>query len=151
MAFSARSQANLATVHPDLRLVFETVVKSWDCIILEGERSEAQQAANVAKRVSKTMESRHRTEYSRYPDAGVDAVDAAPAPLRWPQPPVGTSVAERQQWQKDVARFYYFAGFVLGVAQQLGVKLRHGGDWDGDRDIHEETFDDLVHFEIVRS
>ena len=138
--FSPISQARLATCHPDLRRLFEEVSKWWPCTVLEGERTLAQQEANVAKGVSKTLESKHLKAYSRYP-AGVDAVDVAPYPLKWPQRGSPTFV-------KDTALFYYFAGFVLGVASQMGVKLRHGGDWDGDRDIHDQSFDDLPHFEL---
>lgn len=148
--FSERSRQMLVTCHPDLRLVFEEVLRHWDCTVLEGQRSRQQQAENVRRGVSQTMESRHLVEYSERPELGVDAVDAAPAPLRWPQRPKDHSPAERTRWMKDMARFYFFGGFVLGVASQLGVALRYGGDWDGDREIHEQRFDDLVHFERLR-
>jgi len=31
----------------------------------------------------------------------------------------------------------------------MGVDLRWGGDWDGDTEVRDNGFDDLVHFEIV--
>jgi peptidoglycan L-alanyl-D-glutamate endopeptidase CwlK len=34
------------------------------------------------------------------------------------------------------------------VASEEGVNVRWGGDWDGDRDIDDQTFDDLPHFEF---
>ncbi len=43
----------------------------------------------------------------------------------------------------------YFAGLVRGIAVSWGVKIRWGGDWDMDGDLKDNSFDDLVHFEIV--
>jgi len=97
--------------------------------VLEGKRSEAQQKINVAKGVSKTLNSKHVYPLSELSQAA----DVAPYPVDW----------------KDTIRFYAFAGFVLGVASQLGVKLRWGGDWDSDRNVAEETFRDLPHFELA--
>ena len=61
------------------------------------------------------------------------AIDAAPSPIDW----------------NDRERFFYFAGVVKGVAEEMGIKIRWGGDWDGDNDFDDQTFDDLVHFELV--
>lgn len=140
-SFSASSLSRLATTHPDLQKVFHEVIKHWDCTILEGERIAEQQRANVAKGVSKTMDSEHLHRPAR-------AVDVAPYPLRWPKRPTDDSQAELKRWMKEMAHFYYFAGFVLGIAEKVGVTLRHGGDWDRDRNIHDNAFDDLPHFEL---
>ena len=45
-------------------------------------------------------------------------------------------------------RHYYFCGYVLAVAKQLGLDIRWGGDWDSDRETKDQTFNDLVHFEL---
>ena len=47
----------------------------------------------------------------------------------------------------DRELFTFFAGYVLGVADSMGVTLRWGGDWDSDKDLKDNNFDDLVHFE----
>ena len=60
------------------------------------------------------------------------AVDVAPYPIDW----------------EDREGFILFAGYVLGVASQLGLNIRWGGDWDGDFDLSDNEFDDLVHFEM---
>ena len=45
-------------------------------------------------------------------------------------------------------------GFILGVASQMGVNVRWGGDWSasslykGKRTTKDNSFDDLVHFEL---
>ena len=122
--FGAESLRQLETCHPDLQRLFQQVVKHWDCSVVEGKRSEAQQARNVAKGVSKTMASKHV-----FPADGPSlAADVAPYPVRWPVAPKDDSPAERTRWMKDYARFYYFAGYVLGVAAQMGIPLRHGAD-----------------------
>jgi hypothetical protein len=53
-----------------------------------------------------------------------------------------------EDW-KDREKFCVFAGMVLGVAATMGVKLRWGGDWDGDLNTREEKFSDMPHFEEV--
>lgn len=126
--FGTASKAQLKTCDPRLQRIFNEVIKHWDCQVLEGKRSEAQQKINVARGVSKTLNSKHV-----YPlDKPSLAVDVAPYPIKW----------------KDIERFYAFGGMVIGVALMMGINLRWGGDWDSDRDFHDQTFMDLVHFEI---
>ena len=43
-----------------------------------------------------------------------------------------------------------FAGFVLGVANQMGINLRWGGDWDQDFEVQDNKFDDFPHFELKK-
>jgi peptidoglycan L-alanyl-D-glutamate endopeptidase CwlK len=136
-SFSKTSQTRLDTCAEPLRRLFQEVVQSWDCTILEGERTPEQQAINVRKGVSKTLLSKH------IPAAGAQsrAVDVAPFPLAWPD-------RQAPNYAKALARFYFFGGYVLGVAARLGIPVVWGGDWDGDHDIHEQDFDDLVHWEL---
>lgn len=42
-----------------------------------------------------------------------------------------------------------FAGYVMRVADELGIKLRYGGDWDGDKKTADQSFNDLPHYEIL--
>lgn len=126
-AFSARSLAVLDTVHPDLQRLFKRVVLKFDCTILPdgGKRTEEQQRELVAAGKSKTMQSRHLTG---------DAVDVAPYPIDW----------------EDSQRFYAFAGYVIGIAESLGIAIRWGGDWNSNWDFTDQTFHDLPHFELRR-
>jgi len=123
-SFSHSSWEKLAAVHEDLQKVFIKVVETFDCTILEGLRTPERQAQLVAENKSKTLHSKHLTGR---------AVDVAPYPIDF----------------HDTERFYLFAGYVLGVAQMLGIRLRWGGDWDSDWNVQEETFKDLVHWELV--
>jgi peptidoglycan L-alanyl-D-glutamate endopeptidase CwlK len=125
--FSQRSYERLKTCHPDLIRLFETVVRGFDCTVLEGHRGEQAQNDAYDKGYSKL----------RYPDSKHNktpslAVDVAPYPVDW----------------NDRERFYFFAGYVKGVAEELDITIRWGGDWDSDTHVHDQTFFDLPHFEL---
>jgi peptidoglycan L-alanyl-D-glutamate endopeptidase CwlK len=157
--YSQKSLGKLATAHPDLQELFEKRIgPRFPNTILEGVRSMEQQRKNVEKGVSKTMDSKH----VRLPS---EAVDAAPDPLEWPQigkllariESVAGSLAKPErdeimalvgEYTKSVARWYYFGGYVVGTADEVGIPVRWGGDWNGNRSIDDQSFDDLPHFEL---
>lgn len=127
--FSSLSAARLRGCDVRLQRIFEDVIVYFDCIILEGHRDEDGQNAAFESGNSqiKWPEGKHNKQPSL-------AVDAAPYPVDW----------------QDRERITLFAGFVIGVAQtKYHVKLRWGGDWDQDTQVKDNTFDDLVHFEVV--
>tara|TARA_R100001082_G_C4342164_1_gene150640 strand:- start:265 stop:675 length:411 start_codon:yes stop_codon:yes gene_type:complete len=125
--FSKKSKENLSGVDPVLKMLFTEVVKHFDCSVTEGLRSLERQKELVKKGASKTLKSKH-----------IDgmAVDVVAYPIDY----------------EDTKRNYYFGGFVMGMAKAMGLPLRWGGDWDGDTMLSgrdpDQTFDDLVHFEI---
>lgn len=123
--FSSKSRDRLATCDPRIIEVFEEVVKTWDCTILEGHRPQERQDELFRQGKSKVVwpNGDHNTVPSR-------AVDVVPYPIDW----------------DDWRRFYAFAGFVLGVAQAKNIKLGSGLDWDGDRNFNDQTFHDAPHF-----
>lgn len=123
--FSKRSNDRLDSCHPDLQRLFRTVIMVTDCTVLEGHRSLARQAELLASGKSKVRRSKHNERPSL-------AVDVAPYPIDW----------------EDTERFVAFGEMVIETAKQLGISLRWGGDWDGDGDRSDQTFDDLVHFEL---
>ena len=45
-------------------------------------------------------------------------------------------------------RFYMLAGVMLNAAQEMGIRVRWGGDWDGDGSTKDQTFHDLGHYEL---
>jgi len=136
--FSKQSTDRLATCDQRLQDLFNEVIKHFDCVILEGHRGKELQDKYFAEKKSKTPwpKSKHNGQPSR-------AVDAVPYPVKW------GAAGTPDQRRKDIARFYLFAGFVKGVAANMGIKIRWGGDWDGDHDFNDQTFDDLPHFEVV--
>lgn len=122
------SKAEYDTLDPRLQKVADKVLEFWDCVMQQGRRTEAEHQLNLAKGTSHTKNSKHVTG-----DKPSRAMDLAPFPVDW----------------KDTERFYAFAGCVIMCGYMMGIKLRWGGDWDSDRDLHDQNFFDLVHFELV--
>lgn len=118
----------------DLQVLFFEVIRTFDCIVTEGYRNEADQEA-AFKRGATTLHYPHG-KHNRQPSM---AVDVAPYPINY----------------NDSKRFYYFAGYVKGIAERLKVEgkithtVRWGGDWDRDTQVNDQTFNDLVHFELI--
>ena len=127
--FGKRSKERLSTCHTDLQKVFNEVIKTVDCSVLEGHRSAERQ--DLLFKEGKTKVKYPNGRHNNNPSM---AVDVAPYPIDW----------------SDRERFHLFAGFVLGVAKSMGIDLRWGGDWDQDWYVHDNRFDDFPHFEIKR-
>ena len=125
--FGTRSKNNLKTCDKRLQDVFNKVIKYVDCSVLEGHRSAERQDKlfKEGKTKVKYPNGRHNANPSR-------AVDVVPYPIDW---------ADRE-------RFHLFAGFVLGIARSMGIKLRWGGDWNMNFEVDDNNFDDFPHFEI---
>ena len=125
--FGNKSKRELKTCDERLQKVFNEVIKYVDCSVLEGNRPEWRQNElyEEGKTKVKFPMGRHNSRPSR-------AVDVTPYPVDW----------------DDRERQTLFAGFVLGVARNMGIKLRWGGDWDQDFQVSDNRFDDFPHFEI---
>ena len=125
--FGKRSKKNLESCDKRLQDIFNEVIKYVDCSVLEGHRNEDRQNKlyDEGKTKVKFPNGRHNSSPSR-------AVDVTPYPVDW----------------DDRERQTLFAGFVLGIAQSIGIKLRWGGDWDQDFQVQDNRFDDFPHFEI---
>ena len=125
--FGSRSINRIKTCDQRLQELFYEVVKHFDCTIIEGSRGKERQ--NKAYADGKSKVKYPNGKHNQFPSV---AVDVAPYPIDW----------------SDRDRFHYFGGFVLGVAEQKGLNIRWGGDWDMDTQTKDNNFDDLVHFEI---
>ena len=132
--YSNNSEKNLKTCHPDLQLLFRTVLPHFDHTIIIGHRGE--KAQNQAYENGK---SQLKWPYGKHNKKPSIAVDAAPYPIDW----------------HDRERMTLFAGFVKGAAEILKSQgkithsIRWGGDWSGDTQVKDNNFDDLVHFELI--
>jgi peptidoglycan L-alanyl-D-glutamate endopeptidase CwlK len=132
--FSAKSLSQLATCHADLQTLFNEVVKYIDCTVTEGYRNE--EAQNKAFAEGKSKLKWPNGNHNKNPSI---AADVYPYPID----------------MNDTRRFYYFAGFVKGIATKLIAEgkithdIRWGGDWDSDNDFKDNTFNDFPHFELV--
>ena len=113
--YSNVSKQRLASCHPDLQLVFNEVIRHRDCSILCGHRGEHEQNAAFAGGFSglRYPQSKH----NKLPSLAVDVM-----PYFQVRPHI--------RWDDNIATTH-FAGFVLGVASQMGISLEWGGNWKG--------------------
>ena len=127
-SFSKRSQDRLSTCRSELQTLFYEVVKGFDCTVLCGHRGRAEQTEAFESGRSKVRwpDGKHNSNPS-------EAVDVVPYPVNW----------------NDLARFYFFGGYVKAKAEELGINIRWGGDWDGDTSVTDQNFNDLPHFELI--
>ena len=131
--FGRKSKEQLSSCHPDLQSLFNEVIKHYDCTILEGHRSNERQ-----EKLFHQGQSKLRACQSKHNQSPSLAVDVAPYHIKKPNIDLNCT-----------NNFYLFSGYVLGVANQLGIKIRWGGYWDKTLDVRNNKFNDLVHFELV--
>lgn len=134
--FGKRSKERLRGVDARLVNLLNEVIKYWDITVIEGLRSQERQDLLV-------MQGKSKVKFSKHCEG--KAVDIAPYPIDW---------SARDD-------FHYLGGFVLGIATQMGLNIRWGGDWSSpslDKDVmsgkeqrstKDNRFDDMVHFEII--
>lgn len=129
--FGTASTERLATADPRLQKLFNEVIKTFDCTVIEGHRTKEKQNEYFEQGKSKLKwpEGKHCSDPSL-------AVDVAPF--------IGGKISY------NTNHCLYFAGYVMATANSLGIKLRSGYDWDMDNEVvTDQSFNDGVHFEIV--
>ena len=139
-AWSLKSKGHIKTCDPELQRLFNKVLQVQDCTVLCGFRDaeEQREAFRTGHSELDWPNSKHNAmREDHHPDLGASrfaeslAIDVAPCPIDW----------------TDRYRFAWFAGIVRGVASELNIPVRWGGNWDGG-DLERQKFDDLVHFEL---
>ena len=131
--FSEASKQKLETCDPELQILFNYVIRFFDCTVICGERGKEAQNKAFAEGFSTVQypHSKHNKSPSR-------AVDVVPYPVEW----------------MNTDRMRYFIGFVKGLAKILkeyGLMEKEiitGIDWDNDTDLSDTRFKDFPHFEI---
>ena len=122
--FGKRSKERLKGVDHRLIMILDELIKIMDVTIIEGLRSAKRQEQLLKKGATKVKYSKHMEG---------KAVDLAPYPIDW----------------EDRDTFHYMAGMVRGIGHLLNIKVRVGADWDSDGNTKDNSFDDLVHIELV--
>jgi peptidoglycan L-alanyl-D-glutamate endopeptidase CwlK len=131
------SEQRLATCHRDLQVLFNHVIQYYDCSVVCGYRTKADQEKAFADGLSKVH---YPGTHSTKPSIAVDVAPYIESTISW----------ERTQSA-------HFAGYVLGVADRLWTiglmkhRIRNGADWNMDHNINDTTFWDACHFELVLS
>lgn len=136
--FGRKSEEKLANLHPKMVRVLRLTIQLVDFSIMETNRTKETHAKYIAD--GRTKVSYANTKHSYVPSC---AVDLAPYPIVWPE-----NVEDEKARLKAAARFYFVAGAIKQAGEMLGIPIRWGGDWDGDNEFNDQTFDDLVHFEL---
>lgn len=145
--FGSASRKHLMGVHADLVRLHEAVLVVFDHSITDGKRTLEEQEKNVAKGVSKTMDSKHLPQR----DGLAHATDSVPYPAPdWSSVQRSLDAIKKIDPKLDLLRFYYYQGVVRGVASQLNIPIRQGIDWDRDTDVGDQSFIDLPHVELVQ-
>jgi len=113
-ALSQRDVTRLKKAHPDLqRIVNEAArITTLPFVILQADRTLAEQKANVAKGVSQTLKSRHLIDGKGI----VYAVDIAP---------IGPDGKASFAWPL----YHKLAPIMKQAAKNVGVPVEWGGDW----------------------
>lgn len=129
--FSKRSREQLNTCHPKLVQVLEAAIKKIDFSVIEGHRGEAEQNRAFAE-----GRSRLRWPNSKHNKMPSEAVDIWPYPFK-------------PEYWNQIEVWENLAKVVLECAEELGIKIRWGGDWNQNGDWRDEKFIDGPHFELV--
>jgi len=130
--FSDRSRANLDQCHPSLQVLFEEVIKHYDCTILCGYRGMAEQ--NNAYHEGRSQLLYPKSKHNSNPSMAVDVCtwyEDKPH-IRW----------------NDNKTASYLAGYIKATADQLGIKIRLGADFNMNNDLTDNWFD-VYHIELI--
>ena len=136
--FSQRSLNNLATCHIDLQVLFNEVIKTFDCIVTDGHRNKIDQDKAYYSGHSKVKWPNGK--HNKFPSYAADVYPWEPKVI--------------VDWN-DNQRFHYFGGYVMGIANMLKNEgrithlVRWGGDWNMNTQIKDERFRDTGHFELI--
>ncbi len=131
--FSESSMQKLRTCDPELQILFNYVIRYFDCTIVCGERGKT--AQNKAYKDRTSTKKYPNSKHNSFPSKAVDVV---PYPIEW----------------ENTDRMRYFIGFVKGVAQMLkeystmDKEIVTGIDWDNDTVLKDQRFNDCPHFQV---
>lgn len=125
-SFSKLSAQRLATCDERLQRLLTEAIKTVDLTVLCGHRGEDEQedAFRAGKSKVHWPDSKHNSTPSQ-------AVDIAPFPVNW----------------NDTNTFARLAGYIQRIAEEQGVSIRWGGDWDGNW-RSDDKFVDMPHIEL---
>lgn len=143
--FDARSKAQLATVHLALREVMVDAMRLTDVPfqVVQGARTVAEQQALFNAKRSKVNPAAFQNKLDLYRKA---------KHVVWSGDPLSRAVdiicdVTGKAYDRD--HLVHIAGVVLTCSKNRGVEVRWGGNWDRDHEIiSDQTFNDLVHFEL---
>jgi peptidoglycan L-alanyl-D-glutamate endopeptidase CwlK len=122
------------TIHPKLQLIVDKVLEKIDITLISGHRDKLEQ--NILFKEGKSKLKYPMSKHNSNPSTAVDLA-------KW------NKTKPRIRWE-DRGQALFIAGYVQAVADQLGIKIRLGADWNGDQ-IFDESFFDPWHIELDKS
>jgi peptidoglycan L-alanyl-D-glutamate endopeptidase CwlK len=128
--------AKLETCHPNIQKIVNKLTERWNICIIEGHRGK--EAQNKAFAEGKSKLKFPNGKHNSLPSMAIDMI------------PVELNKGKENIDWNDRSRICHFAGYVISVAEFLGTPIRWGGDWDKDTELKDNSFDDLVHFELIK-
>lgn len=146
--FGTKSKVKLATCHRDIQKVLNLAISrsKVDFGISEGTRSLAKQQEYYA--IGRTVD-KHKNTITN-----VDGVTKKGKHNHSPSLAVDIYVwhsnsSTRKKISYDEAHLSYVAGVIDSCAAELNIKLKWGGNWDGDGIIKfDQNLNDMPHYEI---
>jgi len=149
--FNQSSLSNLSTCHRTLQNLFNEVILKADCSIICGHRGEIEQ-----NKAYESGRSKIKFPHGKHNSVPSLASDVYPYPYDWEAGEwtfndvfAEGNLDKMRRVMNNLKKFYYFAGIVRGIAWELGINVRWGGDWDSDNDLTDQNFNDLPHWEII--
>ena len=133
--FSKISTLRLSSCHPDLVSLMNVAIKEYDFAVICGYRSQQEQDKAFAEGKSKLKYP--NSKHNKQPSMAVDI-----APVKYF--PNGTSWID---WN-DIQEFLDLHEVVKKCADDLEIKFRWGGDWDGNP-LTRNKFNDYPHYELI--
>ncbi len=100
-----------------------------DFAITEGHRSIERQQRLFAAGKSKLDGVNKMSKHNHRPSLAFDFV---PCPIDW----------------QDTDRFYVVAGGILALANEMGIRVVWGGDWNMNGLFSDQSFHDLAHIQL---
>ena len=142
--FGERSLTNYKTLHQDLRLILDELIKIYDFSIIEGHRTLETQRKYFYEGKSNLDGIVKQSKHQSYPSLAVDLM-----PYK-----KGTNAFSGDEL--DNRRFYMMMGMIKAISIRLfnngliSHKVRFGLDWDSDDTFKDQTFHDLPHIELIK-
>jgi len=128
--FSKKSNEKKLSCHVDLQLILNQAIEIIDFSVIKGFRGEEEQNKAFDGGFSKLKYP--KSKHNKKPSMAVDIQ---------PYPYPNHKYLSRQ--------CTFIAGVVMGCAYDLDLKIRWGGDWNGNGRIDDNNFNDLFHFELL--
>jgi len=130
--FGYASRERLDQCHWQLQVLMERVVQIRDISVVCGIRGRKDQNDMFASGNSKLKwpDGKHNVTSEEQLSEAVDIVP-------WPEQ------------YSDPMTMIHVAGIVMGIAAEMNIPIRWGGDWNRNSDLRDQEFIDLWHFEVI--